>query len=287
MARVARITVLADNSVYGRGLLAEHGLAFWIELEGRRLLFDTGQGLALLHNAQHLGVPLELAEAVVLSHGHYDHAGGVAAVLQAAPQARIYAHPAAFEPKYGRSGDGTVHDLGMPSACVNAVRERSGAITETVRPTELLPGLFATGEVPRRTAYEDTGGPFFADPECQRADPLADDQALFFNSRGGTVVLLGCAHAGVVNTLRYVHDLTNGSRIHAVLGGMHLVSASRERMDRTIEDLRRLDVERLGPMHCTGVSATAGLWSAFPGTCLSCAAGAQLDFELERTGGGR
>ena len=284
MGRVAGITVLADNSVQGRGLLAEHGLAFWIEVEDQRLLFDTGQGAVLSHNAQQLGVPLEQAGAVVLSHGHYDHAGGLADLLQAAPQARICAHPAAFEPKYGRGDDGTTHDIGMPSACESAVRKRTGAVTRTERPSEVLRGLFATGEIPRRTEYENTGGPFFTDSECQQVDALVDDQALFFDSLRGTVVLLGCAHAGVINTLRYVRELTDGRPVHAVLGGMHLVTASRRQMDQTIEDLRRLDIKHLGPAHCTGLAATAELWNALPGRFFSCAVGTHVDFELARTG---
>ena len=107
-----------------------------------------------------------------------------------------------------------------------------------------------------------------------------DDQALFLDSRGGTVVLLGCAHAGVVNTLHYIRELTGGKPIRAVIGGMHLAAAYGKRMARTIEDLRRLDVESLGPAHCTGITATAQLWHAFPGRCFPCTVGTTVTFEL-------
>lgn len=280
MNPIAHITVLAENSVKGHGLLAEHGLALWVEVEGQRLLFDTGQGAVLLHNARELGAPLEKTDVVVLSHGHYDHTGGLVDVLQAAPQARLYAHQAAFEPKYACAADGTSRYIGAPSLDAPAVRERVAGLCRTEQPTEVLPGVFATGEIPRCTEYEDTGGPFFADPECRRADPLIDDQALFFDSPRGTVVLLGCAHAGVVNTLRYVRQVTNGKSIYAVLGGMHLVTASRARMNRTVEDLREFDIERLGPAHCTGFAAAAELWNAFPGKYFSCGVGAKLEFAL-------
>ncbi len=280
MNDIARVTVLVDNCVQGTDLLAEHGLAFWIEIRGRHLLIDTGQGRVLSHNAQHLGIPLDRLDTVVLSHGHYDHTGGLHQVLQAAPQARVYAHPAVLGGKYGRKDDGTSSDIGMPSPSSAALRERGEELVWTEGSAEVGGGLFATGEIPCRTDYEDTGGPFFTDGECQQADAILDDQAVFFESRLGTVVLLGCAHAGVINTLQYIRELTDARPIHTVIGGMHLVTASRNRMDRTIEDLRRLDVQRLGPAHCTGVAATAELWNAFPGRCFSCGVGLQIEFEI-------
>ena len=280
MNDVAQVTVLADNYVRGLGLLAEHGLAFWVETRGRRLLFDTGQGLVLSRNAGKLGIPLQRVDAIVLSHGHYDHTGGLDHVLQAAPQARVYAHPAALQPKYARRGDGTSHDIGMPAPSESALREHGDTLTWTEQPAEVFDGVFVTGEIPRRTDYEDTGGPFFADREGRKPDLLLDDQAMFFESRLGTVVLLGCGHAGVINTLRYVRELTGAKPIHTVIGGMHLVTAGRDRMDQTIHGLRQLDVQRVGPTHCTGSAATVELWSALPGRCFSCAVGTKMEFEV-------
>jgi len=275
-----RITVLVDDCVRGRDLLGEHGLAFWVEIRGRRLLFDTGQGVGLAHNAKLLGIRLESANAVVLSHGHYDHTGGLGHVLEVAPQAEIYVHPAALEPKYVRTDDGAVKEAGMPSAVRKAVDARPHSLIAVERPTEIVDGVFVTGEIPRRTEYESTGGAFFADSGGQHADPLPDDQAMFVESRHGTIVLLGCGHAGVINTLQYVRDLADGKSIHAVVGGMHLIKASRDRMERTVDSLCRMGVERLVPGHCTGTAATAELWSALPGRCDSCEVGTVVEFGI-------
>ena len=139
--------------------------------------------------------------------------------------------------------------------------------------------MMVTGPVPREADFEDTGGPFFLDEGCSKPDPLIDDQALFFEAKGGVVVLLGCAHSGAINTLRYVQHLKGGKPILAVLGGMHLVNASPKRITRTIRELRRLDVQLLAPAHCTGVAATVALWNAFPGKCAACQVGSQFTFE--------
>ena len=279
MSRVLRITALVENTARGRGILAEHGLAIWIEVDSQRTLFDTGQGVVLRHNARELGVRLRSADHVVLSHGHYDHTGGLRHVLRTATHPRVYAHPAAFSLKYARNDDGTSRDISAPGTDEATVRKQAEELIWTKEATEIGGGLCVTGQIPRMTGFEDTGGPFFLDQECRHPDPLADDQAVFFDSAQGTVVLLGCAHAGVVNTVQHIQRLTNGRPIHTVVGGMHLVSASQQRLDRTIGALRQLHVQRLGPAHCTGMAATIKLWSAFPDRCFPFTAGSHMEFD--------
>ena len=271
-----RVTALVENTARGLGLLGEHGLAFWIERDGHRVLFDTGQGMALAPNARILDVALEEAQAVVLSHGHYDHTGGLAYALDRARDAALYAHPAAFEAKYAQMTDGSARGIGMPERDKQAARARN--VIFTTAPTEIVEGLFATGAVPRVTEYEDTGGPFYLDRECREPDPMDDDQAVYFAGSEGTVVVLGCAHAGIINTLLHVHNLTDGAPIQAVFGGTHLGGASPERMARTIAALGELGVGRLGPAHCTGLGPTVALWQAFPERCFPCGAGTVLEF---------
>lgn len=279
VSQPVRITVLAENTVAGRGLLGEHGLAFWVEVGPKQVLFDTGQGMALEQNARHLEIPLESANAIVLSHGHYDHTGGLTQALKAGPKAKVFAHPAAFQRKYGRNDDGTARDVGIPLLDENKARKKVSELVWTNQPTEICDGMFVTGEIPRTTDFEDTGGPFFLDEGCQQPDPLIDDQAMYFETVAGTVVLLGCAHSGVVNTLQYVRQLTDDRPIHTVIGGMHLINASPERIDRTVEAIRKLGVDCLAPAHCTGMPATMKLWTAIPGKCIPCTAGTTMQFE--------
>lgn len=276
MTHKIRIIVVVENTAHGAGLLGEHGLAYWIEWEGRRVLLDTGQGTVLASNAFKLDVPLHKADAVILSHGHYDHSGGLAEVLRV-NRPYVFAHPAALEPKFARNQDGSSRAIGVPASGERALREHSGSWVTTSSPTPVFGELYVTGPVPRVTDFEDTGGPFYLDAECSRPDPLVDDQAVFFDTPDGVVVLLGCAHSGVINTLQYVDKLTGGRPIHAVLGGMHLVGAAPERLARTIESLRFWNIQLLAPAHCTGMPATAALWNAFPGRCTTCHVGRRFE----------
>ena len=278
MAGEVRITVLADNTTAQQGLLGEHGLALWVELGTSRVLFDTGQGLVLGTNAKKLSIPLELTQAVVLSHGHYDHTGGLEQVLRRAPRASVHVHPAALGDKYVRDPDGTRRDISFPARDqLRAWTPDSIVLVDS--PAEVRAGLRVTGPVPRLTTFEDTGGPFFTDSACTQSDPLVDDQAAYFETLAGTVVLLGCAHAGMVNTLFHVQALTGGRPIRAVVGGMHLRDASEERMEQTIAELGRLGEPLLFPCHCTGFKASARLWHAFPDVCTPCAVGTVIEFD--------
>jgi 7,8-dihydropterin-6-yl-methyl-4-(beta-D-ribofuranosyl)aminobenzene 5'-phosphate synthase len=144
---------------------------------------------------------------------------------------------------------------------------------------EVVPGLFTTGPIPRVTDFEDTGGPFFLDSEGHNTDPLIDDQALFFEAKDGTVVLLGCAHAGVINTLRHVKSLTGNRPVSVVIGGMHLVQATAQRVQWTIEELRRLRIAQIAPAHCTGSVAVEKLQRSFQNRCIPCHVGTTFTFE--------
>ena len=272
------ITILVENTVHARGLLAEHGLSFHLQVGQRSLLFDTGQSDLFLHNALKLRLSLAGAEAIVLSHGHNDHTGGLKAAHQAAPQARLFLHRAALAQKFVRDPDGTTRSIGMDPATAEAIPKAATGVVWTSKPAEVLDGIFVTGEIPRQNTFEDTGGPFFRDSAGAHPDPLLDDQALYFDTKDGLVVLLGCAHSGVVNTLEYVLHLTGGRPIHSILGGLHLLKASPERMDKTIAAFRRLDLQRLAPAHCTGLPALAQLWTAFPGRCAPCAVASTFSF---------
>lgn len=273
-----RITTLVENTVNKQGLFSEHGLSLWLELDDKKFLFDTGQSEQFVKNAHKMQIDLKQADAILLSHGHYDHTGGLVCATSIKPGIDIYAHEAAFNKKFAMNPNGTARLGSVKNLNIGKVKQRANLI-KIDQPTEIHNGLYMTGPIPRLTDFEDTGGPFYKDQVCQIPDEIIDDQAAFLVTDSGTIVILGCAHSGVINTLKYILQLTSYSPIKMVIGGMHLVNANDERIEKTITGLKDIGVEQFWPCHCTGIKGIAKLWEAFPGQCHQCATGTTIEIE--------
>lgn len=256
-----KITILVDNQA-GDDLTPEHGFSLWIDTGAVRIVFDTGQGPALAANAAKLGIDLEQTDILALSHGHYDHTGGIPHVLQASRKAKLCCHAGVVQPRYAMR-NGTTKSIRMPGTSMRAIDKMAEENLQWVsRARPIAKDIGLTGPIPRETSYEDTGGPFYLDPHGNRADPVEDDLALWIRTARGLIVCVGCCHAGIVNTLNHVFRLSGSNRLHALIGGFHLMNACSERLERTMTALRSFSPETVIPCHCTGERGMKMLYDA-------------------------
>ena len=266
------LTTLCENTAAQVGLRAEWGLSILVETDDVAVLLDTGQDTAATFNAAVLDVDLSALHTIVLSHGHRDHTGGLWSVLSAmrrdhalregARAVNVVAHPDIWIPKYS----GPVHKniyAGMPHVR-EALESLGAAFVSTSEPARISNRILTTGEIPLDTAYETVDPELYVrGEEGIRPDPMADDLALIITTDLGLVVVLGCAHRGIVNTLLQAQSVANEDRIHTVIGGTHLMKASEGQLKATIKGLKALDVARIGVSHCTGLPAAVKLSKAF------------------------
>lgn len=271
------MTILVENTARD-GLVAEHGLAIWIDTPHGAILFDTGQGGALMDNAQRLNLDLGAAHFLVLSHGHYDHTGAVDQVLARNDALMAVYHPEALRERYSVR-PGKVRSIGIPPACAAAIRALPPQRTcVSAAPVELVPNVGTTGQIPRANPYEDTGGPFFLDAEGTAADDIPDDQSLWFLTEKGLVVISGCAHAGLINTVHQARRITGEHRVAGLIGGFHLNAATEARLEETARVLIDWNVGFVMPCHCSGEAATAFMRAALGERVLSPRAGDTMEF---------
>lgn len=250
-----KITLLVDNEAPD-GLEKEHGFAAWVEAGNRRILFDTGQSGAMLANASRLGVSLKDADSLVLSHGHYDHIGTLPEFLAENHKAALYFGGKIVVDRYSCKPDTPVRAIGIPQRSQEALTSLPAERVHILEgPKYLAHGIGVTGPVPRWSSFENTGGPFFLDADSKQADPIEDDQSMWFETEQGLVILLGCCHAGLVNTIEYIRKVSKMDKVHGIIGGMHLVNANQDRLDRTFSAMAGWKAEFLIPCHCTGTDA--------------------------------
>jgi 7,8-dihydropterin-6-yl-methyl-4-(beta-D-ribofuranosyl)aminobenzene 5'-phosphate synthase len=273
-----RIRIVCDNTAGPlSGTLGEHGFAALVERDGYSLLFDTGGGHTLLHNAQRMNLDLRKVDEVVLSHGHYDHTGGLWSLLQTCGPKRVLAHPAVFAKRYAIR-ESVQHSIGIPYD-EEFLRGLGATFSYSDAFRELSPGIFLTGEVPRVTDFERGDTALFCDPSGCEADTVADDQSLVMVTPKGLLLLLGCCHAGLVNTIELAREKTGVDDVYAVIGGCHLAFSSQAQIEGTIKALRRYRIRKICAGHCTGFDPAARLAKEFPGAFRPAHVGYTLEYE--------
>ena len=248
-----KITLLVDKQDHSF-LQSEFGLALLLEDEKCTFLFDTGAESALLNNGAKLNIPVEKFRKVILSHGHYDHTGGLALL---APEV-IYCCKNVEQSHYSYHSADDIHNIAMPENAREVLNAAPRADVEKF--TEIVPGWFLSGPIPR-ISNEDCGGKFFHDPACTLPDTVDDEQALL---TGGGVLISGCCHAGVINTMLYCRKCRPDIKINTVVGGLHLRNASAGRLQQTADFFRQNGVKKLVLMHCTGSNAIEELQRFLP-----------------------
>jgi len=260
---VIRPPLAREGVIPKNALLAEHGLSLLVKVrangETHSIVLDTGYtNVAVPHNLEYLGLTLKEVEAVVLSHGHMDHTGSLKEILGlAGAGTELILHPDAFLPRVIQFPENRLAFPAFPGR--DELKDWGADVMENKGPLLLCKDfILLTGEVSRTTSFEKglpgalikINGEFIP-------DTFKDDQSLIINlGNKGLVIISGCAHAGIINSVLYAVELTGNKKIHAVIGGFHLTGAVMEpSIEPTIEEMKKMAVQVISPMHCTGFKA--------------------------------
>jgi 7,8-dihydropterin-6-yl-methyl-4-(beta-D-ribofuranosyl)aminobenzene 5'-phosphate synthase len=252
-----KLTTLSENTAGKPYLLAEWGLSILIETPEKTLLLDTGAAESVVHNAPLLGVDLTKIDTIVLSHGHFDHTGGLKSLLPAIGHpVTIIAHPDIWIKKYDCEKDKLPREIGIPYSQRDL--ENLGArFVLTREPYKLSSRMTTSGEVPMLNDFEYIDPVLCVEtPDGFKTDPLMDDLAIIIDAPQGLIIVLGCGHHGMINTLNQAKKVTGKSKIHMVLGGCHLKGASEEQIWQTVSALNEIGAAKLATCHCSGMPAT-------------------------------
>ncbi|MDX2452774.1 MBL fold metallo-hydrolase [Desulfosarcina sp.] len=274
-----KLTILCENSVgHPFGVVGEHGFACFIETDTGNVLFDTGQGMGICGNAAVLDKNLASIQAIAISHGHYDHTGGLPQVLKQTGPVPVYGHPDIFVSRTWSDGNATRY-IGMRHR--REYLESLGAQFHLIRnPVEISDRVHLTGEIAKNNDFEKPDPNMTLHPEGAMAicpDPIADDLSLVIDSEKGLILVLGCAHAGMINIFDHILEMFHRDRIYAVVGGTHLGFSQPAQFDETLKAIDRYGIERIGVSHCTGLEKAADLRARLGERFFFGCVGAQLE----------
>jgi len=257
------LTTLCENTAARPDFMGEWGWSILVQVNDETILFDTGTSSVAVRNADKLGIDLHSIDKIVLSHAHRDHTGGLREVLRRTGNVDVIAHPGIWGLKYRKqsSEEKEVYN-GIPFA--REELEKFASFKLTTKPVHISENIITTGEISITTDFETIESHFYLkDIDRFQPDSFPDDLALIIKTVKGLVIILGCAHRGMINTLRHAQSLTGGERVYAVIGGTHLYSKNDDQIGKTIESLKELDVQKIGVSHCTGFHASMRLAQAF------------------------
>lgn len=258
-----KIVVLTENTVYRQGILAEHGLSLYIEKEDKKYLFDTGQSGVFLKNAKTLDVNIDDLDGIILSHGHYDHCGGLEEFAKTKKLPKVYVRKEAFEKKF-HQGKRDCREIGIPWSV--DVLQNHVIFTDEFQ--EIGKDIFVLGKIPPKNEFESVAEGMLVEVEGKRQpDEMTDEQMLIIRDEKGLCIFLGCSHVGVINALSYVEEKFPGEHIHMLLAGMHLSQASEGRLQETMQELEKRKIDTIIPVHCTGLMAIAQMKRRFGEGC--------------------
>ncbi|MDY0361291.1 MAG: MBL fold metallo-hydrolase [Desulforegulaceae bacterium] len=256
------ITPVVENTTpTGMGLLGEHGLSFLIDNNNETILFDTGQGLAFENNMKVLGKDISKIEKIVLSHGHYDHTGALGTIAETT-DFDLYGHPACFLPKLASFDEINFLDIGCRFS-KEFLESKGVRLHLSEKPQKVSNNITTIGEVEFSNDFEIVEQHFYSEREGKKIkDTVPDDLGIVIETDKGIVLILGCTHRGIINTLTHVSKLTGSKKFHTVMGGLHLGGADDKKMDLIIDKLNDFEIENLITGHCTGSFAQVRLASA-------------------------